>query len=384
MNSIFGGLTCQSLKCKNSKCGNINMKKEKIYYISLDIKNCNNLNDCLNKYISEENIEDYKCDKCNTKITHVKNILLEHLPNILIIHLQRITFNYETFLNEKINSRVAFRKKINMKNYTVDRNKVNNNDKKNMEKYEYNLIGVVVHSGTAQFGHYYSFINTKNKDENGPWFKFNDKNVNEYIIPDFEYDMFGGNKNQNSVSEDYGASAFMKIKEKKVKNVVLIDIVNNVFSDIKNEDIKNEENKKEDIKNEDVKNEDVKNEENNNVENKNEENKNEENKNEDNKNEDKKNEENKKEDNKKEEKIKEEKKIEKNKKENKKKENINEENKKEEKENEENKIEKNQTLENKKEEKNNFFENIENNQKKKEREKLVIKNQEKEKKNSPI
>ena len=310
MNSIFEGVIYQSIKCKNSKCGNVNLKKEKIYYISLDIKNCHNLNDCLNKFISEENIEDYKCEKCNIKITHVKNILLKHLPNILIIHLQRIAFNYETYQNEKINSKIAFKRKINIKNYTTDRN-INEDNKKNMDNYEYNLIGVVVHSGTAQFGHYYSFINTKTKDENGPWFKFNDKDVNEYIRPDFEHDMFGGNKDQNSLNEDYGASAYMLIYEKKIKNVILIDIVNddiiknkekenkenkneeNKNEDNKNEEIKNEVNKNEEIKNEEIKNEENKNEEIKNVENKNEVNKNEVNKNDEIKNEDNKNEENK-------------------------------------------------------------------------------------------
>ena len=104
---------------------------------------CFNLKDCLNKYIGEENIEDYKCDKCKNKITHVKNTLLEYLPNILIIHLQRNKFNYETFQLEKINSRIEFETKINIKNYTIDKNNKNKND----ENYEYNLIGVIVHSG---------------------------------------------------------------------------------------------------------------------------------------------------------------------------------------------------------------------------------------------
>lgn len=33
------------------------------------------------------------------------------------------------------------------------------------EYYEYKLAGIVVHLGTAEFGHYYSYINT-NRDEN--------------------------------------------------------------------------------------------------------------------------------------------------------------------------------------------------------------------------
>ena len=255
MNSIFEGETCQRLKCKNPNCENVNKKKENIYYLSLDIKNCNNLYDCLNKYISEENIEDYICDKCKNKITHVKTILLENLPNILIIHLKRISFNYESFQNEKINSRIEFENKLNIKNYTIDKNDKSKKD----ENYEYNLIGIIVHSGTAQFGHYYSVINSKLKNENGPWFKFNDMNVSEYLISNFEKDMFGGEINKkNNLDDEYKSSAYMLIYEKKIKNVVLIDVINknlnnnkrnnkknkNNFNDFNDEDIDDFENKK--------------------------------------------------------------------------------------------------------------------------------------------
>ena len=253
MNSIFGGVTCQSLKCKNENCENVNKKKENIYYLSLDIKNCNNLIDCLNKYISEENIEDYICDKCKNKITHVKTILLENLPNILIIHLKRISFNYEIFQNEKINSRIEFENKLNIKNYTIDKNDKSKKD----ENYEYNLIGIVVHSGTAQFGHYYSVINSKLTNEKGPWFKFNDMNVSEYLINNFEKDMFGGEiGKKNNLDEEYKSSAYMLIYEKKIKNVVLVDVINknlnknrrsynkNNYNDFNDEDIEVFDNEK--------------------------------------------------------------------------------------------------------------------------------------------
>ena len=39
-----------------------------------------------------------------------------------------------------------------------------------MEYYEYKLKGVVVHTGTADFGHYYSYIQVRE----GEWYEFND------------------------------------------------------------------------------------------------------------------------------------------------------------------------------------------------------------------
>lgn len=38
------------------------------------------------------------------------------------------------------------------------------------EPYKYNLRGAVIHSGTSEGGHYYSFINSKDQ-----WYCFNDE-----------------------------------------------------------------------------------------------------------------------------------------------------------------------------------------------------------------
>ena len=57
---------------------------------------------------------------------------------------------------EKINDDITFEPKLNIKKFTVDKN----NKDVDTEKYEYEYIGVIIHSGTAQSGHYYSIIQT--------------------------------------------------------------------------------------------------------------------------------------------------------------------------------------------------------------------------------
>lgn len=53
---------------------------------------------------------------------------------------------------------------------------------------KYRLVGVLVHSGQANGGHYYSYIIQRNsKDsEGGPWFKFDDGDVTECKLDDDE------------------------------------------------------------------------------------------------------------------------------------------------------------------------------------------------------
>ena len=217
--NYLGGETCSILKCTNSECDKVSKRYEKLYYLSLDIKKCSSLRECLRKCIQEEVIEDYKCDKCNQKVTHKKNILLSSLPNILIIHLQRIAFNYETFEMEKLNSLVSFEQNISLKDYCME------TEGKKDEEYKYKLVGIVVHVGNAQGGHYYSYINAESKvrkDKDNKlertWYEFNDKDVKNYkgdISETF------GNEIE-SIGKDKG-NAYMLIYEKEKKKGMLIN-----------------------------------------------------------------------------------------------------------------------------------------------------------------
>ena len=54
------------------------------------------------------------------------------------------------------------------------------------EYYEYELMGVVVHTGTCDSGHYYSFIKERDPDYDGvgpdtrQWYEFNDASVTNF------------------------------------------------------------------------------------------------------------------------------------------------------------------------------------------------------------
>ena len=50
-------------------------------------------------------------------------------------------------------------------------------DKSEASDSKYKLSGILVHSGSADAGHYYSFIKVGDK-----WFEFNDKHVSEFNI----------------------------------------------------------------------------------------------------------------------------------------------------------------------------------------------------------
>ncbi len=89
------------------------------------------------------------------------------------------------------------------------------------DEYIYKLVGVTIHRGTAEHGHYYSLINTKRgKDEvdetksewyqteRDPWKVFDDENVKHFNFNDLRSEAFGGSSssgygNDNDLSAYY-------------------------------------------------------------------------------------------------------------------------------------------------------------------------------------
>ena len=95
--------------------------------------------------------------------------------------------------------------------------------------FEYKLVGVNIHTGSAQGGHYFSYINTNRENdtvgsdpawmqtENDPWMEFNDSRVSNFKFENLEEDAFGEkSKSYSSIwGGDYGKSAYMLIYERR-------------------------------------------------------------------------------------------------------------------------------------------------------------------------
>ena len=63
-----------------------------------------------------------------------------------------------------------------------------------VQYFQYYLKGVVVHNGTSDSGHYYTFIKDRegNKDDSASWYEFNDTLVNHFDPNDIPAETFGG------------------------------------------------------------------------------------------------------------------------------------------------------------------------------------------------
>lgn len=186
---------------------------------------------------------------------------------MLIINLQRIIFNFDTFANDKINTRFEFPHILDLKEYSYKHiMKIEGHSDEVLsdvnvrhlmdiadDDYVYKLVGVTIHRGTAEHGHYYSLINTKRghleedetkadwqRTDRDPWKVFDDETVKHFNFGELQNDAFGGNGSsggqgfdsdmqaylfQSGTSNSYGQNAYMlvyeKMKKKPIKEVVL-------------------------------------------------------------------------------------------------------------------------------------------------------------------
>lgn len=144
--------------------------------------NAHTLYGCLDKFFDLEMLDgDYPCSKCgNKKDMGIRRYILTK-PKTLIICLKRFNFNPQSMSMCKNNQLVVYPEVLDIRKY----NPIADQDPENTQ---YQLTGIINHSGAINFGHYYSW----NKVE-GKWWQHNDalvspitslpaENSNAYIL----------------------------------------------------------------------------------------------------------------------------------------------------------------------------------------------------------
>lgn len=200
--------------------------------------------------------------------------MIAETPNILIVHLKRIVFNFNTFDNDKLNTFMEFPNVLDLKKFSyhevmkkegrmkskaegedsgeekdepgpqVEKEKKEagaEEEEENPEPieddcWEYKLVGVNVHSGSANAGHYWSYINTERqppgnemdnewlKTEDDPWQEYNDSMVADWNFNRLKEDCMGdpaGTANRG-YGGNYGKSAYMLFYERRMKKSLKI------------------------------------------------------------------------------------------------------------------------------------------------------------------
>lgn len=195
MAKTMGGTYSDQKICKG--CPHRYCKEEPFSVVSLDIRNMSRLQESLEAYVRGELLEGadaYHCDKCNKKVVTVKRLCLNKLPPVLVIQLKRFEYDFEKVCAIKFNDYFEFPRELDVEPYTAwglaraegDSSLWEGGEEKAQET-NYQLSGIVVHSGQASGGHYYSYVLLRdNGSVTGRWVKLDDGDVSECGMHDDE------------------------------------------------------------------------------------------------------------------------------------------------------------------------------------------------------
>ncbi|CAF1158284.1 unnamed protein product, partial [Didymodactylos carnosus] len=221
-------------------CPHLSRKLEEFYTVRCQVADMKDLYESLNELTVKDTLEGdnmYTCSKCAKKVRAEKRVCFRKLPKILCLNTMRYTFNMVTMQREKVNTHFSFPMQLDMSGYMeknlIDPDKLVADDDENIQNESMNmsttstanksvntpselslfeLIGVTVHTGTAEGGHYYSFIRDRVKrhtasttsnatdeqllpqqqDSQPRWYLFNDADVKPFDPNQIANECFGG------------------------------------------------------------------------------------------------------------------------------------------------------------------------------------------------
>ncbi|XP_052133303.1 ubiquitin carboxyl-terminal hydrolase puf isoform X2 [Frankliniella occidentalis] len=246
--SLFGGVISNNVVSLD--CDHVSRTLEEFYTVRCQVADMRNLYESLDEVTVKDTLEGdnmYTCSQCGKKVRAEKRACFKKLPHILCFNTMRYTFNMVTMLKEKVNTHFSFPMRLDMSGYVEQKLMPHRyqEEKKRAkqrkielaasevlqpdvtekaedcasdaeefnERYDYDLIGVTVHTGTADGGHYYSFIRDRTTPNKDKWFFFNDAEVKPFDPNQLASECFGGemtSKTYDSVTDKFMDFSFEK------------------------------------------------------------------------------------------------------------------------------------------------------------------------------
>ncbi|EIE78675.1 hypothetical protein RO3G_03379 [Rhizopus delemar RA 99-880] len=166
ISKLFQGKTKSYIKCIHVDFES--SRVEDYYDIQLNVKGCKTLQDSFENYVAEEILEGdnkYMAEGHGLQDAK-KGVVFESFPPVLHLQLKRFEYDFMRDTMVKINDRHEFPEEINLDKYCSNSNPD--------EPYDYQLHGVLVHSGDLSGGHYFALIRPGKDDK---WFRFDDDRV---------------------------------------------------------------------------------------------------------------------------------------------------------------------------------------------------------------
>lgn len=203
--SFYGGK--QVTQTKSKECPHVSVKEDPYSVIQCNIHGVSSLEQSLKQFVDGEEMEGanrYKCEQCDGRlVTAVKRSRLHQIPDNIIFHLMRFEYDIATGMRRKLNRYLSFPQRIDMNPYTYD-HLVNPEAYQTPDVFE--LVGVLIHSGEADHGHYISYVRVRPTAPGQPpvWLEFDDEYVS-YFAPEYMEEKFFGGPDKRGVAKSHSA-----------------------------------------------------------------------------------------------------------------------------------------------------------------------------------
>ncbi|KAG1678108.1 Ubiquitin carboxyl-terminal hydrolase 34 [Nymphon striatum] len=229
--NLFCGVTSNNVVSLD--CPHISRTIEEFYTVRCQVLDVRSLYESLNETTVKDTLEGdnmYTCSQCEVKVRAEKRACFKKLPKILCFNTMRYQFDMRTMSKEKVNTLFSFPMRLDMSNYMEKHLMPDTHsgcmipdDSESDSSFEYDLIGITVHTGTADGGHYYSFIRERlNPSGKDKWFSFNDAEVKYFDPSKIDSECFGGELMVRSDAYDSVSDKFMDFSLEKTNSAYML------------------------------------------------------------------------------------------------------------------------------------------------------------------
>ena len=192
-------------------------REEQFYTFPVAVKNHSDLLESIDSISAPDFLtgtNQYKAENIGL-IDAKKSILIGELPPYFVIQLQRFEYEYQTMTRTKIDSKFTFPVHLQLKHRM----------KKDAESTEfietedsYELSGVIIHMGGADFGHYISYVRDR---ETNFWYCCNDEHTKIVNIEEVCSQSYGDKSTKSGYLLFYDKSSLSEDKDiiDQLKNI---------------------------------------------------------------------------------------------------------------------------------------------------------------------
>ncbi|KAK3359743.1 hypothetical protein B0T25DRAFT_533748 [Lasiosphaeria hispida] len=183
LQEIFSGKIKTYISCINVPYES--SRTEDFWDVQLNVSGNKHLLESFQDYINVEKLDgenQYFAGEQYTLQDANKGVIFQSFPDVLHLQLKRFEYDIQRDTMMKINDRYEFPEEFDASLY-LDK------DADKSESWEYQLHGVLVHSGDLNAGHYYAFLKP-NKE--GWWYKYDDDKVTKATKREVLEENFGG------------------------------------------------------------------------------------------------------------------------------------------------------------------------------------------------